>query len=398
VITRVRVKNFRSLADVDVELGPLTVLVGRNGSGKSAFVDVLRFMRDALLGGLDSAITKRGGIVSLLRYPSDDDAEIEISVTVQLLTLEGEYTLAIGNNHGRATITRERCVATAYDLNRSGDIDAAPTGIYELNRGQWSDDTTLQKEFCKALSALSEEETDLLLLPRVIGVPVTFFHIYRFLTNTQIYVLYPEELRPPQKPANDPVLLEDLSNFASVLSRIQEEGRIPELSRPLSQIVSNVKGLRVVRHETYIITELQHQKANGATHWFALFEESDGTIRFLALLIALYQIGPGNQPRPGRLIAIEEPELMLYPGAVGVLSDVIHEAALRQQILITTQSPDLISQFAVSELRVVEQEDGITQIGPLDARQRDVINEELFSGGDLLRIEGLRRAPVTITE
>ena len=117
--------------------------------------------------------------------------------------------------------------------------------------------------------------------------------------------------------------------------------------------------------------------------WFPIDQESDGTLRVLALLAALYQKAPNH------LIAIEEPELSIHPGALAVLSEVIEEAATRSQVIITTQSPDLISRFHADQLRVVEMVDGETHIGPIDEGQRESINKQLFSGGDLLRIEGL---------
>ncbi len=60
-LTRLRVKNFRSIADIDIPLSPLTVLVGPNGSGKSNVVDALRFVRDVFARGLGQAVKKWGG-------------------------------------------------------------------------------------------------------------------------------------------------------------------------------------------------------------------------------------------------------------------------------------------------------------------------------------------------
>ncbi len=66
-ITRVWARNFRSIADVSVELGPLTVLVGPNASGKSTVLDIIRFIKDSLLikdslrFDLDTAISRRHG-------------------------------------------------------------------------------------------------------------------------------------------------------------------------------------------------------------------------------------------------------------------------------------------------------------------------------------------------
>ena len=81
MITRVQIKNFRSIAEADVTLGPLTVLVGRNGAGKSNFVDALRFVRDALKFGLEGAIAQRNGIGALRRWSSHGRPH-EIQITI----------------------------------------------------------------------------------------------------------------------------------------------------------------------------------------------------------------------------------------------------------------------------------------------------------------------------
>ncbi|MCU0482490.1 MAG: AAA family ATPase, partial [Anaerolineae bacterium] len=77
-IKRITIKNYRSITDLTVELEDLTVLVGANGSGKSNFVDVLRFLNLCMFS-LDNALFKRGGINLLVnRVRTDDDISIEI--------------------------------------------------------------------------------------------------------------------------------------------------------------------------------------------------------------------------------------------------------------------------------------------------------------------------------
>ena len=67
-LSRLRLKNFRSVGEADIPLGPLTVLVGPNGSGKSNVVDALRFLRDCFAIGFDQAIRDREGLTSLRRW------------------------------------------------------------------------------------------------------------------------------------------------------------------------------------------------------------------------------------------------------------------------------------------------------------------------------------------
>lgn len=65
-ITRVILKNYKSIVHCDVELKPLTILVGPNGSGKSNFLDALSFVKQALVLGLDQAVRNRGNAFHIL--------------------------------------------------------------------------------------------------------------------------------------------------------------------------------------------------------------------------------------------------------------------------------------------------------------------------------------------
>ena len=67
LLSRVRIKNFRSIGSCDVRLGPLTFLVGRNGAGKSNFLDALAFVQESLDDSLDHAIKRRSGIDAVRR-------------------------------------------------------------------------------------------------------------------------------------------------------------------------------------------------------------------------------------------------------------------------------------------------------------------------------------------
>lgn len=61
------------------------------------------------------------------------------------------------------------------------------------------------------------------------------------------------------------------------------------------------------------------------------------------------------------------------------------------QVLLTTQSPDLVSYFTADELRVVDRTEGSTTIDFVEDNQRQAIEEHLFTGGEFLKVEGLRR-------
>lgn len=60
-ISKIRVSNFRSFGDLEVELGNFNVVIGANASGKSNFVQIFRFLRDVAIYGLEDAISLQGG-------------------------------------------------------------------------------------------------------------------------------------------------------------------------------------------------------------------------------------------------------------------------------------------------------------------------------------------------
>jgi predicted ATPase len=386
MITRVQVKNYRSIADVDVSLGPLTVLVGRNGTGKSTFLDVLRFVRDALRHGLDDAILNRHGITALRRWSPRKPYDVEITLTVEEPDFWGKYSFVIGSGRGGAyRVKREHY---SFGKTRSSLMEE-----YEIKERKWIS----LPDFLKAgRSNLPLAEPNFLSVPKaVMFVGYQAARIVFDSVEGNFYNISPDTLREPQKPSDERILREDGANLASVLRQIKRDKMwLPDLIAALGRVTEGITDIRVSPAGGYMITELKHEdiskapSANNKAPWFSLAQESDGTLRMLAMLVALYQSGPYQTP-----IGLEEPENALHPGALAVLSDVLREAALRNQIIITTQSPDLISHFTVDELRIVEREHGITQIGPIDEIQRETIEEELFSSSDLLRIQDLRREP-----
>lgn len=388
MITRVQVKNFRSFANVDIKLGRLNVLVGRNGAGKSAFLDILRFVRDALRTGLETAVDDRHGIVALRRWAPHKPYNVEICLSVETQNFWGEYLFVItSGQQGKYVRSRELC--------RVGKTPAKVEAEFETKKNEW---ITLPDGLLEILGRVVTPlvELESLVLPMMGIVSPLFSQFHQNLIGS-FYTIFPNTLRIPQKPSNEKQLLDHGENFASIVRQLQKSRRrFPKLLKSLARVVDGVSDLRVKQVGGYLVTELKHEDLNPSANenksaWFDLNQESDGTLRFLGMLVALYQ----NLPRQN-ILAIEEPENALHPGALAVLSDVLYEASQSNQIIVTTQSPDLISRFKADELLVVERIGGISQIGPIEDMQRETIEEQLFTSGDLLRIEGLRREPSTL--
>ena len=106
-------------------------------------------------------------------------------------------------------------------------------------------------------------------------------------------------------------------------------------------------------------------------------------------LLALYQTPPKQ------LLIFEEPENGVYPGALSNLAEEFNAAsqAGRGQVLLTTQSPDLLDGFAPDQLRVVELDDNqMTRIGELAPDQSEALRAQLLEPGELLTVDSPRTA------
>jgi predicted ATPase len=377
MITRVQVKNYKSLADVDVTLGPLTVLVGKNGSGKSNFLDVLCFMRDSFRNGIDISIMNRGGVVSLRRYAYQKLNNIEITINAEdksrlAIPTENQYGIVLSSENKNVFKIKK-------EIFESKERRIISNSFNVVNGKIQSHSIDLEEKTLGYLFTLESEFSDILAIRALIGNKNKF---YRNIIHSYFYSIFPNTLREIQKPNPEIYLLDGGENLSSILRTIKGE-RFNSLLKDLSSMVKGVTNIRVRSTGGYYVTEIEREFENGKKIWHELARESDGTLRLLGLLTALHQ------PHSEGILTIEEPELFLHPGVLGLLADVIREASLRRQIIITTHSPDLISRFSADELRIVELVNGETKIGMLEESQREAINQELFSGGDLLRIEGL---------
>lgn len=370
MITELRVKNFRGIGEETINLDRLTVLVGRNGAGKSSVVDALRFIRDAVTVGLDDAIVHRHGIVSLRRWSPTKPYDIGMEVKIAEAGFSAHYQFTLVSlPDGGFKVKHEAC--SARRGNRSVEFERE--GEKLRISGKTGQPTRRLDKSALALPALAIFSPEL-------------SRLRAQLRSLGFFAIFPNTLREPQKPSAHKILSEHGENLATVIRELKSKKpeAMEAIIAALDNVVGGIRDIRVQQVGGFLATELKHVMSDKHTAWFDLSQESDGTLRMLGLLVALYH-GQRN------FLAIEEPELTLHPGALAILSDVLGEVAKRGQLLITTQSPDLIARFPADRLRVVERDKGLTRIGEIAEDQRQIISDELFSAGDLLRIEGLRR-------
>jgi predicted ATPase len=379
LIRRVVIRNYKSIAACDVELGPLTFLVGPNGSGKSNFLDALHFIAEALRFSLDHALRNRVGSETV-RRGSGANRKFAIRVDFQLPSgAHGHYAIEIVVPVGGSFwVAHEECFLS--DI-RGHDNDSH---YYRVSAGEVTQST---------LAVEPAAVRDRLFLVNLSGNPV-FRPVYDALSGMGFYNLNPDVIRDVQSPGPRQLLARDGANLASVLEALSSNNprRKARIEEYLAQVVPGVLGIEVRSigpRETVVFRQQPVQSRSRRP--FPASSMSDGTLRTLGILIALFQSGPDSDPGP-LLVGVEEPETALHPAAAAVLIDAIRDALLMRQVIVTSHSPDLLDNASItdSEILAVLAEDGMTRIARLEEASRSVLREHLFTAGDLLRMNQLR--------
>ena len=378
-ITRVAALNFKSVAACDVPLGPLTVVVGRNGTGKSNFLDVLRFTADALHLSLDRALRERGGFGEVCRRAAVSVEHFGIRLDFWLTEARGWYAFTIGGRaDGSYVVRREEC-----RIRSKGRDEEA---FFQMENGH-----------CIGTSLASPPVTDdaVLYLTRASSA-AEFRAVYRALCDMSFYHIDPGRLAGLHAPAGERMLARDGSNAAGVLANLKS--RTPEIAERLTEYlrtvvpeITDVDSI-VVGNRRALEFRCRVRSATPDERYFA-DNMSDGTLHVLGVLLALFQ--NAGVAGGGHVVGIEEPETALHPDAAGVLTDVLLDASQRAQVVVTTHSADLLDRelVPVDSILPMVSADGESKIGPLDEVGRSVVREGTFTAGELLRIDQLHPDP-----
>jgi predicted ATPase len=379
-ITRVTLTNYKSIAQCQVDLGPLMFLVGPNGAGKSNFLDALRFVADALSTTLDNAIRQRHGFNQVMRRVSAQFSSVRsFGIRLDFRLPEGAtgcYEFQIGSRlKGGYEVQHEEC------LIRSGSNPELQS-FYRLQNGAVN----------SSESPMPAVTADRLYLVAASGIPA-FRPVFDACSRMAFYNPSPTYIHYPGTSEAGEVLTRFGENIASVLHRIKDHSPAikQRIEAYLAAVVPGVVGVDIQDHGSIEILEFR-QRASGLKKSlsFPATSMSDGTLRALGILVALFQDGNGTGMRIP-LVGIEEPEVALHPAAVGVLLDSLTEASQSKQIIITSHSPDLLDndRIAPESLLAVTAEEGVTTIGPIDDAGRTLLRDRLYTAGELMRLNQL---------
>jgi hypothetical protein len=386
MIKHIKITDFKSIRQLSLALDPVTVIIGRSGTGKSNFVQAIRFLRNYLLNPEQAPNFEWGWERIDPAGGKDPKTSIEISFSVPGSEDLYDYALNLGaipTRGNRGPISETLRVGDEVIFSRSFRKGPTPHGQ------QWS----WQWDKKPNVANLSQYQDDKPMLGKFPSL-MPAVDAYAALSSGIGYYHFPTTALALERQAhpyteflkNVPGLIDDAGNYRDILRRITQDFHRPDVRKNLLAALQRVNpsvGSVQLDSLTNTSRTIVSHKVGGQFIELPLEAESDGFRRFYAHLLALYQT-------PQKLTLIfEEPENAIFPGALSLLADEFKAAPRdgRGQVIITTHSPMLLDSFDVENVRVVEMHDGKTVIGRVSDEQRAAVKNRLLTTGELLTVD-----------
>jgi hypothetical protein len=380
MIHRIRVQNFKSIIDVTVELSPVTVLVGKSGTGKSNFVHAFRFLRDVLSSPHQSAVAQQTWTQLRPASVPDRASKFEVEFTIAGIDDTFAYELTIGPDGPQKPPLKE-----SLSLGKKV-IFHQTTPIERDRKPQWVVEPELLHVPVAGPLAIGR-------IPSISEVVIAFTAL---TSGIGCYSFSDKVLCVSSQKGSSTGLDDGATNFLNTLreivSNLQDlnvRKNIVEALRRVNPSVSSVE-LNDLLQPTHVVVG---HRFNGKTLALGLSQESDGFRRFYAHLLALYQRPPKQS------LIFEHPEDGIHPGALSLLAEEFKAAPEdgRGQVILTTHSPKFLDHFDAEQIRVVEIDGFATRIGLVSDEQKEAIRDKLLDAGELLTVDPARIQPEAAT-
>ncbi len=347
----IKIDGFRPFREFEAELGPLEVIVGANGSGKSSLFEFLRFLRDGVTYQIPPEIVPGPAVRRVFHVPGPERFHWVASFTVPsgALMHSGELMGPVGSPR----MIREQVIDSA-----GGELLS--------NDGQT---LTVMQEVGGELRAqrYGYGFAGLMLATAMSSDFGLLFDLRNTLSEWRFYSaleLASDRIRKPVLVEQEPVLQEDASNLSSVLHHLMVD--YPVAFRELQDhLRSAVPGFRALKVRAYgapgeVIAFWQEEGLD--EQGLVLADLSDGILRLICWIALCVH------PNPPPLICIDEPDQGVHPRTLPVLAGLFKKASERTQIILATHSSYFLTQFDLSSIAVMRKENGAARfIKPADS-------------------------------
>lgn len=333
-IERMRITGYKSIRDAEIALGRLNVVIGQNGSGKSNLVSFFDLLRSSINDQSHEFVNRNGGPNSLLHFGPRRTHEIasrlELNVNIET---DGRSERIDASVHQRLEFRPpDHLVYSMRPL--------VPPAGFDPSR------LTLFNDHC---AIVLPEGCDRRIGPMIYHDLNENIGVYHFIDTSPI-----SDIRLAGYVEDNRRLRSDGGNLAAVLYRLRETEAdyyrlIVETIRLFIPFFDDFDLAPNALDPTRIVL---NWKQKGSDYLFGPHQLSDGSLRAIALTTLLRS--PPDE-KPGVLV-IDEPELGLHPRAISLVAAMTASTSYDKQIIIATQSPEMLDEFDPEDLICVERE------------------------------------------
>jgi predicted ATPase len=362
MITRIEIHGYKSIKSLEIDLRPINILLGGNGVGKSNFISIFSLIRNIYNQNFQNYVQKKGGPDSLLHFGRKKTEEISLTI----------FFKDPQNYHNKLAIVLE--------LGQNSLFIKSIKTAYKWSSG-WKE---IEYESNVAESEFSEiEESQALYVNRRLKE----FDVYHFHDTSDTSPI--KEITDLNDNHN---LKRDGSNLAAFLYYLKLKEpkhfkRIELMVKSIAPFFDRFDLEPNFLNENKI--ELEWKEKGHPDHYFNGYHLSDGTLRFICLATLLMQ------PNPPETIIIDEPELGLHPVAINKLAAMVRKASEKVQVIISTQSTNLIDNFEPEDIIVTDRENNESVFKRLKSEELSTWLEE-YTLGDLWGQNKLGAQPYSV--
>ena len=376
-LQQVNITNFKAIhLNGLVSLHPFTVIIGRNGAGKSSVLEALQLVATACREDVVRAFDKFQGISEVINKKATPTRQY-VGITTKWNVDDGRHQVDWAVQIGRANedrlpfVLKEELTASGLPVIKTISKGRAATG-QGARRVLFPKDPRRSKDVDSA-DTLAVAESVRHNPAEANGVVDALHSVREFWRGTVFLRLSPASLAdgsPPKRKSFEPILSEDGSSLPQLLAELGEAGRkkvAVDVQRCLKDVVgvkvSDAKSSHDVIH--FSLTEQMRRYGGRPVQPFDVpaWLLSEGTRRLTALFALM------AREQPPSLLMVEEVENGLDPWSTLELLRHLQEASTRMQVVITTHSPWLLNHVDVDSVLLAERGKGITKYARLKDRK-----------------------------
>ncbi|MCQ2462726.1 MAG: AAA family ATPase [Clostridia bacterium] len=346
-LSRMTISGFKSIKSCDISFGKINVLIGSNGAGKSNYISAFSLLQNILSKNLQVFVAQSG--INALLY------------------------------NGRK-VTEEIAFEVYFGLNSYG-FNLIPTDDNRLifrkeyfGYSPWGNESNVARGHSESMwNTGAHNQIDQYVIPILEKQNWRVYHFHDTGRSAKV--------KQEHNISNNKVLMYDAANLAAFLYRLKEN-----FKNNYDEIVSTIQ-LIAPYFSDFVLEPQEGNEEQIVLKWqqkgcediFNASQLSDGTLRFICLATLLLQ---PHELQPATII-VDEPELGLHPYAITIFAEMVKQLSDEKQIIISTQSVELLNEFEVDDVIVVDRGENGSEFKRLDAEELEIWLDEDYALGDL---------------